>query len=87
MAFDPSTVISRHGTYADLSGLFVLSGQAGLAAADSMCRLGAGHGIARTLVKMPGRHDWPSAAAAFKETLPWLAGRLQTPGITATANP
>jgi S-formylglutathione hydrolase FrmB len=86
-AFDPSTVISRHGTYANLSGLFVLPGQVGRAAADLLCRLGAAHGIDCTLVKMPGRHDWPSAAAAFKKTLPWLAGRLQTPGVMATASP
>ena len=29
----------------------------------------------------PGRHDWPFAAEAFADALPWLAGRLGTPGV------
>jgi S-formylglutathione hydrolase FrmB len=86
-AFDPSTVISRHGPYTNLSGLFAVPGQVGRAAADSLCRLGTAHGISCKVLALPGRHDWPSAAATFRETLPWVAGRLQTPGVAAIASP
>jgi S-formylglutathione hydrolase FrmB len=30
---------------------------------------------------LPGRHDWPFAAKAFAEALPWLAGQLGTPQV------
>lgn len=90
-SFDPSTVIARHGTYSDLSGLFAVPGghgarsqAVGQTAAESLCGLGAAHGIDCSIVELPGKHDWPSAATAFAATLPWLAGRLQTPGVTAT---
>lgn len=77
--FDPSTVITRHGPYRDVAGLFAVPGPVGWAAADSLCRLGAANGIDCSVVGLPGKHDWPSAAAAFATTLPWLAERLQTP--------
>jgi S-formylglutathione hydrolase FrmB len=90
-SFDPSTVITRHGPYADLSGLFAVPGAApvnatarrqavGQAAAESLCGLGAANGIACNVVDLPGKHDWPSAAAAFAATLPWLAGQLRPVG-------
>lgn len=93
--FDPSTVIAHHGPYANLAGLFAVPGATGQtarravghAAADSLCQLGAANGIDCKVVKLPGRHDWPSAASAFAATLPWLAGRLNTPRVTACAMP
>ncbi|MBV8789381.1 MAG: esterase family protein [Mycobacterium sp.] len=93
--FDPSTVIAQHGPYPNLAGLFAVPGAAGRtdhravghAAADSLCQLGAANGIDCKVVQLPGRHDWPSAASAFAATLPWLAGRLHTPGVAATAMP
>jgi S-formylglutathione hydrolase FrmB len=90
-SFDPSTVILRHGKYTNLSGLFAVPGghtpdgngdrpqAVGETAAESLCRLGAAHGIACEIVGVPGKHDWPSAATAFETTLPWLAGQLGIP--------
>ena len=95
-SFDPSTVIVRHGKYTDLSGLFAVPGgrtpdrdgdhpqAVGQAAAESLCRLGAAHGITCEVVGSPGKHDWPSAATAFATTLPWLAGQLGTRDAAAT---
>lgn len=50
-------------------------------AANGLCRLGSAHGIRCSVVVEPGRHDWPFAAQAFGTALPWLAGRLGTPGV------
>ena len=93
--FDPSTVIAHHGPYSNLAGLFAVPGADGRTdhravghkAADSLCTLGAANGIECKVVPLAGRHDWPSAASAFATTLPWLAGRLRTPGVTDTAMP
>src|SRR5271165_5792420 len=96
-AFDPSTVIARHGRYGDVAGLFAVAAAAarsahghdqdaaGSAAADSLCALGKSNGITCAVVALPGKHDWPFAGRAFAATLPRLAGRLNTvpPQITA----
>ena len=50
-------------------------------AANSLCTVGSAHGIRCAVVTRPGRHDWPFAAHAFADALPWLAGRLGTPGV------
>lgn len=34
-----------------------------------------------------GKHDWQFAAKAFAAALPWLAGRLGTPGVPEIALP
>jgi S-formylglutathione hydrolase FrmB len=86
-SFDPATVIRGHGDYRNLAGLFATPGPVGRAAAESLCDAGAAHGIECTLVTLPGKHDWPSAASAFEATLPWLAGRLHTPGVPEVAMP
>jgi S-formylglutathione hydrolase FrmB len=93
-AFDPGTVITRHGIYNGVSGLFVVSG--GLvdhhgsitasanpedAAANTLCALGSSRGIRCTVVAEPGNHDWPFAGRAFAAALPWLAGQINTPGV------
>jgi S-formylglutathione hydrolase FrmB len=115
-AFDPATVIGRHGHYTGVAGWFDISagnppkhrrgisvteaGDAGLggrgsvanpsdqaAAAESLCELGRAHGIDCAIVAQPGNHDWPFASRAFATALPWLAGRLGTPGVPRIALP
>jgi S-formylglutathione hydrolase FrmB len=93
-AFDPSTVITRHGLYSGVSGLFVVSG--GLvdhngkitasanpedSAANTLCGLGTARGIHCSVVAQPGKHDWPFAGRAFAAALPWLAGQINTPAV------
>lgn len=108
-AFDPTTVINRHGPYRDVAGWFAISSDAPpwgrreavltdggairlaardaaanpgnqAAAAYSLCALGRANGIDCAVVAQPGKHDWPFAGRAFAAALPWLAGRLGTPG-------
>ncbi len=116
-AFDPTTVINRHGPYSDVAGWFAISSdsppaprrdfgdrrqpaqsrlagqdsgrQPGnqTAAAYSLCALGRANGIDCAVVPQPGKHDWPFADSAFAAALPWLAGRLGTPGVPRTALP
>jgi S-formylglutathione hydrolase FrmB len=109
-AFDPRTVITKHGSYQGVSGWFDISssnppkrhrgltvtdaGEVGLTgqdivanpndqtiAAESLCELGRANGINCAIVGQPGKHDWPFASNAFAAALPWLAGRLGTPGV------
>ena len=93
--FDPSTVITRHGHYAGVSGIFVSSGAASdrdqhvvavdnaeHAAATQLCALGARNGIDCGLIAVPGNHDWPWAGRAFAVALPWLAAQLGTAGMS-----
>ncbi|WP_197515626.1 alpha/beta hydrolase family protein [Mycobacterium sp. E1747] len=109
-AFDPTTVISRHGPYSDVAGWFAISSEgppAGrhdpvmtdsgairlasrqaaadpgnqTAAAYSLCSLGHANSIDCAVLVQPGKHDWPFADRVFATALPWLAGRLGTPGI------
>lgn len=49
-------------------------------AANSLCGLGGGAGIACAVIAQPGKHDWPFAARVFAASLPWLAGAVGTPG-------
>ena len=49
-------------------------------AANSLCALGRANGIDCAVVAQPGKHDWPFAAGLFAAALPWLAGRIDTPG-------
>lgn len=102
-AFDPTTVIVRHGRYTGMSGWFDVAGGPGDAgsatpdgagnpegqdrAARSLCVLGRVHGIRCVVVAQPGKHDWPFAANAFAAALPWLAGRLGTPDVPRTPLP
>jgi S-formylglutathione hydrolase FrmB len=113
-AFDPTTVIAKHGRYSGVSGWFDVSANtppkrrhgisvtdAGdttptsrqakpgdqTAAAESLCELGRANGINCTIVAQPGKHDWPFASNAFASALPWLAGRLGTPGVPQIPSP
>jgi S-formylglutathione hydrolase FrmB len=56
-------------------------------AAQYLCQLASGYGVECGVVSDPGKHDWPSAASAFPLALPWLAGRLGTPGVPAVPMP
>lgn len=88
-AFDPTTVITRHGRYTGISGRFDVPSPAGRGsmanpegqdvAAHRLCDLAASHGIQCTVTTQPGKHDWPFAAQAFAATLPWLADTLAAP--------
>ena len=89
-AFDPTTVINRHGHYSGVAGWFAVpTGDPGsqTAAAYSLCALGHAHGIDCAVIPQPGKHDWPFADRAFAAALPWLAGRLGTPGVAPTSLP
>jgi S-formylglutathione hydrolase FrmB len=83
--FDPSTVITGHGRYVDISGHFVVpstaipGGAAYVHAATTLCELGKAHGIDCSVHDRPSRHTWPFAAETFAEQLPWLATRLCPP--------
>jgi S-formylglutathione hydrolase FrmB len=115
-AFDPASVIAKHGRYTGLSAWFDINGSGpttgptvvnavnnggnGLggrdsathvsdqvAAADSLCALGAANGIDCAVVSQPGKHDWPFADRAFAAALPWLAGEVGTPTIPVQGLP
>jgi S-formylglutathione hydrolase FrmB len=95
-AFDPTTVITRHGPYAKLAGWFDVNGSTAtiqrakndqVAAANSLCTLGTANGIDCAVVSQPGKHDWPFASHAFAAALPWLAGQIGTPDVPPTPLP
>lgn len=56
-------------------------------AARELASVANRNGINCAIVARPGRHDWPFAARAFANTLPWLAAQLLTPGVPQTAFP
>jgi S-formylglutathione hydrolase FrmB len=56
-------------------------------AAQYLCELASDYGVECAVVSDPGKHDWPSAASAFPMALPWLAGRLGTPGVPPSPMP
>jgi S-formylglutathione hydrolase FrmB len=95
-AFDPTTVITKHGPYTGVAGWFDVNGSTAIiqrtkndqaAAANSLCGLGAANGINCAVVSQPGKHDWPFASHAFGAALPWLAGQIGTPDVPATPLP
>jgi S-formylglutathione hydrolase FrmB len=101
-AFDPTTVIIRHGPYTGVAGWFDINGTPSArphvvnaaanpndqtAAANSLCATGIANGIKCAIEMQPGKHDWPFAAHAFAVSLPWLAGQLGTPGLPALPLP
>ena len=95
-AFDPTTVITKHGPYTRVAGWFDVNGSTATvqrakndqaAAANSLCALGAANGIDCAVVSQPGKHDWPFASNAFAAALPWLAGQIGTPDVPPTPLP
>ena len=51
------------------------------AVANYLCELVSTHGVECAVVPEPGRHDFASASKIFGDALPWLAGKLGTPGV------
>jgi S-formylglutathione hydrolase FrmB len=49
--------------------------------ANYLCKVASSNGIDCSVVSIPGDHDWPAGEKAFQAALPWLAGRLGTPGV------
>jgi S-formylglutathione hydrolase FrmB len=49
--------------------------------ANNLCSLLSDHGVECAVVSYAGSHDFPSAGLAFAAALPWLAGRIGTPGV------
>ncbi|HEY5150399.1 MAG TPA: hypothetical protein VIJ23_11355 [Mycobacterium sp.] len=49
--------------------------------ANQLCELLSAHGAECSVVGYRGGNDFHSAANGFKDALPWLAGRLGTPGV------
>lgn len=88
-SFDPATVIA-HSRYQDVSGVIVAPGGPTRLSStddDALCALGRARGMSCEVVMLDGHHDWPFAANVFAATLPWLAGRLHTPGAPDTRPP
>ena len=101
-AFDPVSVMTRHGRYRDVAGWFLVSSNASqpatggdahtdadaqTEAADTLCALGRIHGIACAVRAVPGMHNWPFAQEAFSSSLVWLAGQVGTPSVPRSALP
>ena len=89
-AYDPTTVITRHGPYTGVAGWFDVNGGSPndqAVAAKSLCSSGIVNGISCAVVTQPGKHDWPFAANAFAAALPWLASQLATPRVPEIALP
>ena len=51
-----------------------------VAVAQYMCALASSYGIECAVVPQPGNHNFRSAVNMFGSALPWLAGKLGTPG-------
>jgi len=100
-AYDPRTVIDRHRPYDGVAGWFavahggeshpvtdtVANPEGQDVAARLLCSLATAKGIRCAVVGEPGSHDWPFAAKAFADALPWLAGRLGTAGVVRVSLP
>ncbi|MCG5432255.1 esterase family protein [Mycobacterium sp. MYCO198283] len=57
------------------------------ATARYLCALSSFYGIECAVVPYAGEHDFADAGKAFAAALPWLAGRLGTPGVPRTGLP
>ncbi|MCV7178681.1 esterase family protein [Mycolicibacterium sphagni] len=99
-SFDPSLVMSRHGRYNGVSGMFIVSGarfddrnqlvgfnESEHAIATTLCDISRRNDISCAVTAHPGKHDWPFAGGVFATTLPWVAGRVHTPGVAPMALP
>jgi S-formylglutathione hydrolase FrmB len=87
-AFDPTTVMTRHGRYTGVAGVFGSEQSIDpqrvdrhAEAARTLAGIAAVNGIACSIVEVTGKHDWAAGAAVFKQTFEWLAARLGTPGV------
>ncbi|MUL65045.1 hypothetical protein BOO86_11270 [Mycobacterium sp. CBMA 234] len=57
------------------------------AVATYLCGMVSAAGIECSVVPHGGDHTFPSAAQVFAAALPWLAGRVHTPGVPAIGLP
>ena len=57
------------------------------AVAKYVCALASNYGIECSVVSRSGKHDFTSAVAMFESALPWLAGKLDTPGAPVVPLP
>ena len=87
-SFDPSTVMTRHGRYTGVSGVFAIEGpvdpgkhDAYASAAHSLAATASANGRACSILEIRGKHDWNAGAVAFEQTFAWVAGQLRTPGV------
>jgi S-formylglutathione hydrolase FrmB len=51
------------------------------AIANALCSLASSHGIECAIVHASAAHDYAGAGKAFAAALPWLAGKIGTPGV------
>jgi S-formylglutathione hydrolase FrmB len=99
-SFEPSLVMTRHGHYSGVAGMFIVSGarfdernqlvgfnESEHAIATTLCDLGRRNDISCAVTARPGKHDWPFAGKAFAAVLPWVAGRVHTPDVASLALP
>ncbi len=95
-AFDPTTVITRHGPYAGVAGWFDINGTRRrsarvvnaaanpndqTAAANSLCATGSANGINCAVVSSRASTTGRSPRTRSPLALPWLAGQIGTPGV------
>jgi S-formylglutathione hydrolase FrmB len=87
-SFDPTTVMTRHGQYTGVSGVFAIEVPVDqgdhddhASAARSLAATALANGIACSILEIPGKHDWSAGAVAFNRTFAWLASQLHTPGV------
>ena len=57
------------------------------AVAAYLCELGNRYGIECAVAAEQTEHDWQGAANVFADALPWLAGKIGTPGAAAVSLP
>lgn len=110
-AFDPKTIITRHGRYSGMSAWFGVStptptvyrdgtqtapdpapdwntnSENHATTANALCSLASGYGIECAVVSQEASHDFAGAGAAFEMALPWLAGKIGTPGVRPVPMP
>jgi S-formylglutathione hydrolase FrmB len=93
-SFDPTTVMTRHGRYTGVSGVFAIEGPVvpgkrdeHASAAHSLAAIASANGIACSVLEITGKHDWNAGAAALKQTFAWLASQLRTPGVPPSPLP
>jgi S-formylglutathione hydrolase FrmB len=58
-----------------------------VAVANQLCGVASTHGVECAVVPVAGNHDFSSAGTAFAAALPWLAGKLASPGAPAIPLP
>ena len=55
--------------------------------AQHLCAMASSYGVECAVVPSNGTHSFTHAGRVFADALPWLAGRLGTPGVPAVALP